>query len=186
MRGVVEYARSPAPDAVRPVELFCNSARFLYGEDQLGTGVEAASWLRDHGLLAGERGPLTDEELGRLVRFREALRDHLGRGEPERTSAVLNEFAAATLGAPRWNTDGSAQLSPVGATGVERLIGRLLATLFVAEVNGAAARLKPCRSADCRWLYYDRSPAGTGAWCSMEICGAREKMRAYRIRRAGR
>jgi predicted RNA-binding Zn ribbon-like protein len=183
---VAEYARTPAPGAVRPVELFCNSARFLYGEDQLASGAEATSWLRDHGLFAGDAGPLTEEELHRLVRFREVLRDHLGRVEPERTSALLTEFAAATLAAPRWDVDGSAQLSPVGATHVERLIGHLLATLFLGEVSGPAARLKPCRSADCRWLFYDRSPAGTGAWCSMEICGAREKMRAYRTRRSGR
>ncbi|WP_373299583.1 CGNR zinc finger domain-containing protein [Amycolatopsis acidiphila] len=49
-------------------------------------------------------------------------------------------------------------------------------------MTGRARRLKPCTAPGCRWLFYDRSPAGNSVWCNMDICGARHKMRAYRSR----
>ncbi|MFE7121750.1 CGNR zinc finger domain-containing protein, partial [Streptomyces sp. NPDC057654] len=36
----------------------------------------------------------------------------------------------------------------------------------------------------CQWVFYDRSPAGRGRWCSMAVCGSRAKMRAYRANKA--
>ncbi|MDX3067990.1 CGNR zinc finger domain-containing protein, partial [Streptomyces sp. ND04-05B] len=43
-------------------------------------------------------------------------------------------------------------------------------------------RLKGCGAPDCHWAYFDRSPAGRGRWCSMQVCGARAKMRRYRAK----
>ncbi|WP_369931434.1 CGNR zinc finger domain-containing protein [Plantactinospora sp. BC1] len=34
----------------------------------------------------------------------------------------------------------------------------------------------------CRWLHYDRSPAGRSRWCTMGICGSRATTRAHRQR----
>ncbi|WP_199853793.1 CGNR zinc finger domain-containing protein [Plantactinospora sp. BB1] len=34
----------------------------------------------------------------------------------------------------------------------------------------------------CRWLHYDRSPAGRSRWCTMGICGSRATMRVHRQR----
>ncbi|WP_280641204.1 CGNR zinc finger domain-containing protein, partial [Streptomyces afghaniensis] len=51
-----------------------------------------------------------------------------------------------------------------------------------ALVAGTWTRLKACEAADCLWAYYDRSPAGRGRWCSMQVCGARAKMRRYRAK----
>lgn len=166
------YSRPAAPDDLRPLEVFGNSARFLHGEDHFGTPWSARSWLAEH-----ELGELTldERDLARLARFRETLRDHLDGVD---VAAELNEFAAATVGGPRW--PGPA-LAPAGE-GVDGLIARLLEVLFRAEVTGRARRLKPCRAPECRWLFYDRSPAGNSVWCSMDICGARHKMRAYRSR----
>ncbi|NIH79841.1 CGNR zinc finger domain-containing protein [Amycolatopsis viridis] len=167
------YARPAAPDELRPLEVFGNSARFLYDEDHLSEPGPAARWLAGHALA-----DLTLDEPGRarLVRFRETLREHLGGAD---VTAELNEFAAVAVTGPRW--PGPA-LAPAGG-GVDGLIARLLDVLFRAEVTGRVQRLKPCRAPECRWLFYDRSPAGNGVWCSMDICGARHKMRTYRARR---
>ena len=169
-------ARPAAPDELHPLQAFGNSARFLYGEDELTEPRAAARWLIAHELVPWGF-TLDDSELARLVRFRETLRDHLDGAD---ATAALNEFAAAAVDGPRWSPDGP-ELRPRGK-GADDLIARLLDALFRAEITGRARRLKPCKAPECRWLFYDRSPAGNSVWCTMDICGARHKMRTYRSR----
>ena len=69
------------------------------------------------------------------------------------------------------------------STGVERLVGDLMAAAVWAQYTGIWHRLKVCASEDCRWVFYDRSSNRSGSWCEMEVCGSRAKMRAYRKRR---
>lgn len=175
------YSRTPAPPELERLETFGNSARFLYDEEHLADPRAARKWLRQNG-FAGTRLTLDDDTVADLVRFREALRDHLDGDAPEATS-VLNDYAERTLATPRWDPDGTARLTARG-DGVDRLIGELLASAFGAGMTGTLSRLKPCRAPECRWLFYDRSPAGNSVWCSMQICGARHKMRSYRTRRS--
>ena len=49
------------------------------------------------------------------------------------------------------------------------------------------ARVKECaNTADCGWLFLDRSKNGSRRWCSMDDCGSRDKMRRqYARRKAG-
>ncbi|UQS25729.1 CGNR zinc finger domain-containing protein [Amycolatopsis thermalba] len=169
----MSHSRPAAPEELRPLEVFGNSARFLYDEDHFRAPEPAASWLAEHELGSF---PLDTRGLERLVRFRETLRDHLDGVD---VSAALNEFAASAVAGPRWPGPALA----AAGEGVDGLIARLLEVLFRAEVTGQARRLKPCRAPECRWLFYDRSPAGNSVWCSMDLCGARHKMRAYRSRR---
>ncbi|MFG2408863.1 CGNR zinc finger domain-containing protein [Streptomyces brevispora] len=63
------------------------------------------------------------------------------------------------------------------------LTARVAAAIATASADGTWDRLKVCEAADCRWAYYDRSPAGRRRWCSMSVCGARAKMRTYRAKR---
>lgn len=169
-------SRPAAPDELLPLQAFGNSARFLYDEDDLTEPRKAARWLVAHDLVP--RGfTLENQDLARLVRLRETLRDHLDGAE---VTAALNEFAAAAVEGPRWSSDGP-ELRPRGA-GADALIARLLDALFRGELTGRVRRLKPCKAPECRWLFYDRSPAGNSVWCNMDICGARHKMRAYRSR----
>ncbi|TMI13474.1 CGNR zinc finger domain-containing protein, partial [Candidatus Bathyarchaeota archaeon] len=41
------------------------------------------------------------------------------------------------------------------------------------------ARLKACSSDTCRYAFYDNSKNHTGKWCSMAVCGNRNKVRKY-------
>ncbi|MDA3644431.1 CGNR zinc finger domain-containing protein [Saccharopolyspora indica] len=171
------YDRPPAPDELRPVEEFGNSARFLQDEDALRDLADARQWLRDHD-QRDAADELDEPARLELLRAREAIRDHLaGTG-----SAQLNDYAHRLLGAPRWH--GGRIVVPVdGRTAVDRVIGDLVVALVVADLSGKPGRLKVCQAEDCRWLYYDRSPGNNSIWCSMDICGARHKMRTYRARR---
>ena len=45
-------------------------------------------------------------------------------------------------------------------------------------------RLKGCRDENCRVAFYDKSRNRSRAWCSMEVCGNREKARSFRARHA--
>lgn len=62
------------------------------------------------------------------------------------------------------------------------LVSRVAAAIAQAHADGTWPRLKACEAPDCHWVYYDRSPAGRGRWCSMAVCGARAKMRRYRAK----
>ena len=158
------------------VETFCNSARFLHGEDAFGDVPSAREWLAAHGMAVRGMG---EADLSRLVEAREAIRDHLGGETPD----ALNRYARRVLAGPEWTSEGQAVIRPRARGGADGLIGELLAILFMADLAGETTRLKPCRSGECRWIFYDRSPGRNSIWCSMEICGARHKMRAYRERR---
>ena len=64
-------------------------------------------------------------------------------------------------------------------------VGAILATVYDAMRDESFSRLKVCRNEGCRWAFYDTSRNRSGAWCSMAICGNRQKGRVYRRRHAG-
>ncbi|MFW5418134.1 CGNR zinc finger domain-containing protein [Nocardiopsis sp. CNT-189] len=174
------YDRPPAPEDLEPVESFCDSARFLYGEDAFSDPDSARSWLRGRGHTAAADA-LDGAGLEVLTGVREAVRGHLeGDAEARRR---LTGAAAELLGAPRWSEDGALAHPVTAEDPVRALAGAVLAALAAAEPSGRRARLKVCRSPECRWVFYDRSPANNASWCSMDVCGARHKMRTYRSRR---
>ena len=81
--------------------------------------------------------------------------------------------------------DSHGQITAVPAgTGTAAALTRILLIAAEAATLGTWTRLKACSADHCQWAFYDRSPARTGCWCSMQICGARSKSRAYRRRAA--
>jgi predicted RNA-binding Zn ribbon-like protein len=49
--------------------------------------------------------------------------------------------------------------------------------------SSEAAKLRVCASADCGWMFIDRSRNGMRRWCAMDgSCGAREKARRHYAR----
>ncbi|MDH6550830.1 CGNR zinc finger domain-containing protein [Streptomyces sp. SAI-041] len=163
--------RSPAPGGLALVESLVNTVDLESGADSLDT-VEGR-----------ERFGIAEAELARARELRESLRvallAHAGH-PPHRTVTPLGELlAAAPLFLMVTPSDGSAALAPAD-TGP--LLSRVAAAVAEALVAGTWIRLKACEAVDCHWAYYDRSPAGRGRWCSMQVCGARAKMRRYRAR----
>lgn len=63
---------------------------------------------------------------------------------------------------------------------------RLLATIARDAVMALSApeRIRVCRGDRCQVIYLDTSRSGNRAWCSMQRCGNRHKVRALRERRA--
>jgi predicted RNA-binding Zn ribbon-like protein len=153
------------------VESLVNTVDLESGADSLDTAEGRA------------RFGIADGEVARARELRESLRAallaHAGH-PPHRTVTPLGELlAAAPLLLTVATADGSAALVPADA---RPLLSQVAAAVAESLVAGTWTRLKACEAEDCHWAYYDRSPAGRGRWCSMQVCGARAKMRRYRSR----
>ncbi|MFJ7334997.1 CGNR zinc finger domain-containing protein [Streptomyces sp. NPDC101110] len=163
--------RSPAPGGLALVEALVNTLDIESGADALDRPE-----IR-------ERLGITADDTDSARTLRESLRAtllaHAGH-PPHRAVTPLGELLAeAPLLVTVDAADGSAALAPARD---HCLHARVAAAVAEALVAGTWTRLKACEAADCHWAYYDRSPAGRGRWCSMQVCGARAKMRRYRAK----
>ena len=179
---------SPAPGALELVRGFVNTVDLEAGSDQLGDPAALSAWLADRGLGgAGER--LGPADLERALELREALRALLaanaGHGLDRDAVGVLDRVTGRSRLTVRFDAEGLAALEPEGS-GLDEAVGRLLATVHTAMVDGTWSRLKACANDTCRWAFYDRSKNRSGRWCTMQACGNTLKARAYRRRLATR
>jgi predicted RNA-binding Zn ribbon-like protein len=163
---------------------FVNSLDLQPYEEKLDTPRALVAWLAERGLIArGARA--TPAELAEAVAVREAIRDLLGSqnelpADVGAATAVL-DVAARRAGLGVRFADGAARAEPA-ARGVRGAVGRILAEVSVGMSDGTWPRLKACRAEDCRWAFLDTAKNHSRAWCSMQTCGNREKVRAYRER----
>lgn len=163
--------RSPAPGGLELVRALVNTLDIETGADSLDTPEDRERFGLAEGDVPGAR------ELRESLRV--ALLAHAGH-PPHRTVTPLGDLLA---GAPLVVTvdpaDGSAALAPAREGSLSARVAVAVAEALAADVW---SRLKACEAADCHWAYYDRSPGGRGRWCSMQVCGARAKMRRYRAK----
>ncbi|MDJ0341278.1 CGNR zinc finger domain-containing protein [Streptomyces sp. H10-C2] len=176
--------RAPAPGPLLLVQDLANTVDIESADDQLRTPADLDTWARDHG-LHGPASGTTD--LADVIALREALRDacqaHTGTDVPEATGTELRRLLGAAPLVLSIDPRGGASLRPAeGLTGAAALTAHLAAGITTAVADGTWPRLKACAAHNCRWVYYDRSPAGRSRWCTMAVCGSRAKMRAYRSR----
>jgi predicted RNA-binding Zn ribbon-like protein len=183
-----DQAIGQAPGDLRLVQAFVNTKDIELATDELASPAGLADWLAAAGLTA--RPPAVarpDLELG--VELREALRGvlraHAGHGSLAEAVRPLARIAASFEVRLGVDQDGRIRTGAT-ADGVRSGLARLLLIAAEAGTAGTWARLKACTADDCQWAFYDRSPTRNGCWCSMQICGARAKSRAYRRRTASR
>ncbi|WP_051943488.1 CGNR zinc finger domain-containing protein [Streptacidiphilus rugosus] len=156
-----------APESLRLVQELVNTLDVESGVDGLEAFVGAGV------------------DVERVRGFRELLREagmaHAGLDVADVSLDLLNRQLACAPLVLSAHADGRVELVPApGLNSTELLLASVAAS--IAAAGGDWLRLKACAAEDCRWLYYDRSPAGRGRWCSMAVCGSRAKMRAYRAR----
>jgi predicted RNA-binding Zn ribbon-like protein len=64
---------------------------------------------------------------------------------------------------------------------LESILSEISSRFIETLAGGNPARVKICRNADCRWIFYDRSKNKSRKWCE-ETCGNLMKVRRFRKR----
>jgi predicted RNA-binding Zn ribbon-like protein len=187
---------SRAPGELAAVQAFVNTLDIEQATDELRDVHALRGWLQSTGLWPGQPGRTpTGDELTEALRLRETLRvvlrSHAGHDGQSASESAEYQHAVADIrhiaaGLPvRLDVHADGQIKPAAAgSGVDAALARILLIAAQAAAIGTWTRLKACSAGDCQWAFYDRSPTRNGCWCSMQVCGARAKSRAYRTRLA--
>jgi predicted RNA-binding Zn ribbon-like protein len=171
----------------QPLDLvrdFVNTLDFETGMDRIATPDELGMWLSEQGLVDDLVEP-TEQEHADALEVREAIRQLLLANnavavDAAAASKTLEEAGRrAHLGVRFEN--GLPVLSPEDE-GVRGAVGRIVAMVAELAPSDQWKRLKTCRDENCRVVFYDKSRNRSRAWCSMEVCGNREKARSFRAR----
>lgn len=146
-----------------------NSRPLVNGEEQdaLADPEEGRRWAREHG------GDGSLAELALLREARDILRDVV-RGESPATA--LSPLLEGVHQIPEFTSDGlqwTVKAPPHARLAVE-------VVLAWADIEKRLpGRLRPCANDECQLFLLDRSRANRARWCSMAVCGNREKARRH-------
>jgi predicted RNA-binding Zn ribbon-like protein len=172
------------PPGLATIRSFINTGESEPRIEHLESPAALAAWLAEHDLAPPDEAR-TDADLARTLRVREALRafaaGNTGEPVPAEAVAVLEEQRRRSKLGVVFAADGSAPIV-AAASGIDGALGAVLAIVAHAVHDGSWPRLKACADPTCRWAFYDSSRSHRRAWCSMEVCGNRNKVRAYRRR----
>ena len=176
--------RAPAPGALRLVQQFVNTNDLEGGPDVLPDAAALQTWFAEAGL--GDV-TVTEADHMRAIELREAIRGlvsaHAGLEHDPASGEIVNE-AGRRAGLVPVLDDPATRFVPTTG-GADGALGQVVAAIHDAIAEGTWDRLKACERDVCRWAFYDHSKNRSGHWCSMAVCGQREKnRRAYRRRRA--
>ena len=161
---------------------YVNTFDLETGIDTIATPDELAMWFSEQGLVDDLVEP-TDQELADAVAVREAIRDllliHNGvETDSEAASTTLEDAGRKARLGVRFE-DGRPVLAPED-DGARGALGRIVAAVAELAPTDEWKRLKTCRDENCRVAFYDKSRNRSRTWCSMEVCGNREKARNFR------
>ncbi|SER01144.1 Conserved protein containing a Zn-ribbon-like motif, possibly RNA-binding [Lentzea xinjiangensis] len=146
-----------------------NSRPLVDGEerDALGDPAAGTRWARERG---GE-GSLA--ELALLREVRDALGDVVrGTSSPDALAPLLegvHQVPELTPDGLRWRVEAP----PHARLAVDMVLA------WAATEEQLPGRLRPCANDGCRLFLLDRSRANRARWCSMAVCGNREKARRH-------
>lgn len=173
--------REPAPGPLRLVQLFVNTVDYE-GPELIGDPAALRAWLAATGL--GDHR-ITRADHARAIALREAIRSlaatHGGGAEDPEAAELVSEAGRRARLRPVVTAE-TVRLEPE-ADGVDGALGRIVAAIHAGVAEGTWERLKACERDVCRWAFYDHSKNRSSHWCSMAVCGQREKnRRAYRRR----
>ncbi|GCD92967.1 CGNR zinc finger domain-containing protein [Embleya hyalina] len=146
-----------------------NSRPLVDGEEQdaLGDPAEGGRWARERG------GDGSLAELALLREARDVLQDVV-RGK--RPPTALSPLLEGVRRIPELTSDGlrwALETPPHARPAVEAVLA------WAATEKQLPGRLRPCANDECRLFLLDRSRANRARWCSMAVCGNREKARRH-------
>jgi len=137
---------------------FLNTIDIEDGTDAIDDREAFQLWAADHAVEAGD--PVETK------RVRDALRSLID-GESASLPSIELEAVSG---------DRSVGLS--ARTAAEAAV----ASSVILSIQGRLGRVRLCSAHDCRWAFFDQSRNGSRTWCSMGVCGNRQKARTYRAK----
>jgi predicted RNA-binding Zn ribbon-like protein len=163
---------------------YVNTFDLETGIDRISSPDELAMWFSEQGLVDDLVEP-DDQEHADALAVREAIRELLlvnngVAADAEAASKTLEAAGREARLAVRFE-NGRPVLAPEG-DGTRAAIGSIVASVAELATTEDWKRLKGCRDENCRVAFYDKSRNRSRAWCSMEVCGNREKARSFRAR----
>ncbi|WP_085369346.1 CGNR zinc finger domain-containing protein [Leifsonia sp. NCR5] len=135
---------------------FLNTYDVEDGVDAIDDAAGFAAWAEARGVEPGD----TEE----ARRVRDALR------------SVIDGDAASLPSVELETTCGERSVGLTARTAAQAAV----ASSVILSIQGRLERVKLCGADDCRWAFYDKSRNGSRTWCSMGVCGNRQKARTYR------
>lgn len=147
------------------------------------------AWLRVAGLLPPD-GSAKPGEKERLLSLREKLRgavDSLRAGDPPPASLVADInaiLAAVSIRLSLEEHEGGYYLVEHFDAGEAGPLGPVAADFSRFLKEAETERLRRCSNPACTMVFYDTSKNNTRRWCSMSLCGNRDKVARFRARKA--
>lgn len=174
----------PAMDLLNTVARPADETIDLWQSD-----ADVIRWLSLSGLLQTDEipglrpGSLLDSARDLREIVRSIIHQRKKRRQPD--LAPLNAFLAQASSFTRLakSPSGALELEPrYNACTPEQLLAPLAesAASFIATADLNLVR--PCEGKGCILWFYDRTKSHRRRWCSMEVCGNRHKVAAYRSR----
>jgi hypothetical protein len=152
--------RTNAPDlGPELLVAFLNTLDVEEQTDALADRAGLDAWAQAHDVEPGD--------LAEARRVRDALRAVVDGDDVDLPAIALT------------TTCGERSVGLAARTAAEAAV----ASSVVLSIQGKLGRVKLCGGEDCRWAFYDASRNGSRQWCSMEVCGNRQKARSFRARR---
>ncbi|MEU3273873.1 CGNR zinc finger domain-containing protein [Saccharomonospora sp. NPDC006951] len=147
---------------------FLNTFDLEEGTDVLRTRHEWHAWAHDR--------QLTPDPLPEAIDLRTRLRAAIG-DDTVHIEEQSGEPSAVEVGIVLTGHGPDLTASTVS--------GAVFAAAARIAIRGDWQRFKICPAHTCRWAFYDNSRNRSRTWCSMAVCGNREKARAFRKRAGG-
>ncbi|WP_330461713.1 CGNR zinc finger domain-containing protein [Streptomyces sp. NBC_00820] len=173
-----------APASAQLIEAFANTVDVELGTDELDTPGKLSAWLAERGLLDQTRR-IGAEDHALCLRLRTGIREELGANVGYSSDAELLVGADAALSelpvliTVRAGTRAAALTPTPGLSPVRKALAALAIAWSELLVTGESARLKRCAEHACAWVFWDVSKNRSRRWCSMRVCGNRNKARRY-------
>ncbi|SDX21154.1 Conserved protein containing a Zn-ribbon-like motif, possibly RNA-binding [Saccharopolyspora shandongensis] len=165
---------------------FANTVDIEDDTDALADTAGLARWLADADLTTSTP-VVTAEDHDRCHRFRSGVRELLGT-ENQRAhvlaeaDSVLRELPLLVSASAALQDDGPALRPAPELPAVPRAFATLASALAVLLITGEIERIKRCPAEDCGWVFWDNSKNRSRRWCSMRVCGNRNKARSFASR----
>lgn len=165
---------------------FVNTRDVEGGTDRIAEPGQLREWIAERtGYVLDPDGG----DLRRVCNLREALRGLMrannGVAAGRREVEALREAAERSRYRLAFDTENGIELTPARSdlSGFE---STLLLALEHLQCHDLWPRLKACTDERCQWAFYDATRNRSRTWCSMDVCGNREKTKRYRARKGGR